>query len=67
MLFKVTPIEPIIHGNIIFHPGTKYNCYGWVTGGDERIYGICSDGKGHPFTLIEYNKLQPVGDKKLNG
>ena len=43
-----------------------YKCYGWITGGDGYTYGICSENNS-PFILIEYNKLKPVGDKKLNG
>lgn len=43
-----------------------FDCFGWVTGGDGRTYGVCSDNDSQ-FVLIPYDELKPVKNKKING
>lgn len=43
-----------------------FKCYGWITGGDGKIYGVCSK-KGEPFMLILYSELRPFSKKHING
>lgn len=46
--------------------GFKYDCYGFITGGNGTIYGVCYHKGDKGFMLIPYSEIKPVEDKTLN-
>lgn len=44
---------------VVSRLGISYDCYGFVSGGDGRIYGVCYKPGDVSFTLIRYDDLRP--------